>query len=38
MLKKCRKTGKIRQKYRQIGEHFEKLKKTLKNVVKPSKI
>ena len=39
MLKKCRKTGKIRQKYRQIVEHFEKLeknpqkcRKTIKNL------
>ena len=28
MLKKCRKTGKIRQKYRKIVENIEKLKNT----------
>ena len=28
MLKKCRKTGKIRQKYRKIVEHIDKLRKT----------
>ena len=32
MLKKCRKIGKIRQKYRKIVENIEKLKK------KPSKM
>ena len=32
MLKKCRKTGKIREKYRKMVENIEKLKK------KPSKM